>query len=348
MHRKNKAKSCFTNIDKPVNFTGRLNKLIYRMSQCHNLKKQAMLKQHIKHIFFIILLLIAFTSTTLLAQDSTKEKSYFKASISYLSNSVYNGRKDSLLYPYITPTLGYYDKSGFFVNGSLSYLRSSSEKRIDLFTLGVGYDFEITPKLSGGVYADKYFYNQSSTNIQSDIKGNIGGNLSYNFGLFQLNAGADVLFASKSDFAINGGIAHAFYIGDEPSQWSITPTATVHISTLNFYEGYTSRRAGKNVQNANANTGTVTTVTTINNRGTGLTLLDYELSVPITYDAKSWGFAITPTLALPQNPIYTSTTTTFKPAFGMGTISQTNNSTPQSEKLFGTPFYAEVSVYFKF
>ncbi len=306
-----------------------------------------MCKPAIKIVFFI-LLSVPFASNILLAQDTTKATSYFKANLSYLSNVVYNGRTDSLRTSYITPTLSYYDKSGFYANASLSYLASATEKRIDLFTLGVGYDFDITTKLSGGVYADKYFYNKSSTNIQSDIKGNIGGSLSYDFGLFQLNAGADVLFASKSDFALNGGIAHAFYIGEELSQWSITPTATAHISTLNFYEGYTNRRAGKNAQNVNGNAGTISSTTTITNRGTGLTLLDYELSLPITYDAKGWGFAITPTLALPQNPIYTSTTTTFKPAFGMATITQTNNSTPQSEKLFGTPFYAEVSLYFKF
>ena len=42
-------------------------------------------------------------------------RSYFAAGISYLTNSVYNGRKDSLSTPYLTPTLGYYDKSGFFI-----------------------------------------------------------------------------------------------------------------------------------------------------------------------------------------------------------------------------------------
>lgn len=306
-----------------------------------------MFKFPVKSISLVILFFLIATNT-ILAQDSTKEKSYFTTGVSYLSNSVYNGRTDSLRTTYITPMLSYYDKSGFYANAAISYLASESEKRIDLFALGIGYDFDITTNLSGGVSADKYFYNQSSTNIQSDIKGNVGGNLSYDFGLFQLSAGADILFATKSDFAINGGVAHAFYIGDQPNKWSITPTATVHMSTLNFYEGYTNRRAGKNAQNGNANAGTVTSVTTITNRGKGLTLLDYELSLPITYDAKCWGFAIIPTLALPQNPIYTSTTTTFKSPFGMGTNIQTNNATPESEKSFGTPFYVEVGLYFKF
>src|SRR5476651_1404900 len=103
--------------------------------------------------------------------DSTKETSYFKISGSYLSNAVYNGRKDSLATPYITPSFGYYDKSGFYVSGSLSYLASAKESRIDLFSLDAGYDFNFTNKFSGSVYASKSFYNQASTAIQSDIKG---------------------------------------------------------------------------------------------------------------------------------------------------------------------------------
>ena len=68
-------------------------------------------------------------------------KSYGSLSINYLTNSVYNGRKDSVLTPYITTSLAYYDKSGLFVNGSLSYLSRAGSSRIDLFNLEAGYDF---------------------------------------------------------------------------------------------------------------------------------------------------------------------------------------------------------------
>ena len=307
---------------------------------------QVLLKKHIT-LLFIVSSFVA-VSANAQSQDKDTTKSYFKASLSYLSDGVYNGRKDSLATPYFTPTFGYYDKGGFHASGSLSYLAASTEKRIDLFTLEVGYDFDITKKLSGGVYADKYFYNTASTNVQSDIKGTAGVSLSYDLDVLQISAGTGIVFATKKDFSVNASIGHAFAIGDEGNQWTINPSASVNASTLHFYEGYTDRRAGKNAEKNGASAGTVTSTTTITNRGSGLTLLDYELSLPISYDAAKWGFSFTPTLAIPQNPIYTSTTTSYKPRIGNTNFSQTSDSTPSTERNFGTPFFAEVSVYVKF
>jgi hypothetical protein len=310
-------------------------------------KTNAMFISNLKlylHLPVIALLLSATAQGQSNASEVNAEKSYFKAGLSYLSNSVYYGRKDSLRYPYFTPTLGYYHKSGFYANASLSYL-ASKESRIDLYTLEAGYEFELTHKLTGSLYADKYFYNQSSTNIQSDIKGNGGFTLSYNFGALQFNTGADVMFANKTDFSLNAGLSRDFTIGEEAKQWTITPTVTTYLSTLNFYEGYTSRRAGKNAQQPNG--ATISSNTFITNRSTGLTLLDFELSVPVSYDAAKWGLSFTPTLALPTNPIFTSTTTTITPRIG-NPFSQTRNTTPTSEKNLTSVFYAELMVYFKF
>src|SRR5450432_1157187 len=113
-------------------------------------------------------------------EDTTKKtapavpplKSYFSAGLSYLTNSIYNGRKDSLITPYITPTLGYYDKSGFFIDGALSYLSRSGSGRIDLFTAEIGYDFD-AGNFDGEIAASKYFYNSQSTNVKSQISGSV-------------------------------------------------------------------------------------------------------------------------------------------------------------------------------
>lgn len=309
--------------------------------------KNTMQSLNKKHIIILIIISSFFAlKTNAQSQEKDAMKSYFKAGLGYLSNAVYNGRQDSLPTPYITPTFGYYDKSGFHASASLSYLAASTEKRIDLYTLEIGYDFDINDKLSASVYADKYFYNTASTNIQSDIKGVAGASFSYDFDVFQLSAGTDVLFATKKDFSLNAGVGHAFTIGDQGKQWTINPTATVNASTLNFYEGYTNRRVGKNAKKNGA--GNVASVTTITNRDNGLTLLDYELALPISYDAAKWGFAFTPKLALPQNPIHTSTTTTFNPNNSNTPITHTSDSTPLAERNLGTPFYAELSFYIKF
>jgi hypothetical protein len=302
-------------------------------------------------VCLVFVFITLFSTTHLLSQsDSTKAKkelSYFKASLGFLSNSIYNGRKDSLATPYITPTIGYYHKSGLYANASMSYLASSNESRVDLYTLEAGYEFNVTSQFTGSVYASKEFYNSSSTNIQSAIKGYAGTSLSYDFNFIQLNAGADLLFADKTDVSINTSISHEFSIGE--SDWTITPAALLNMSTLNFYEGYTNRRVGKNTKKNIPAGATVAATTTITNRGTGLTLLDYEFSAPVSYDAKTWGFTFTPTIALPQNPIYTSTGYTVYSKNGvlLSTIPP-KESTPESEKTLGTVFYAELSVYFKF
>ena len=61
-------------------------------------------------------------------------------------------------------------------------------------------------------------------------------------------------------------------------------------------------------------------------------ILDYELSLPIAYDAKKWGLFFTPTYAIPQNPIsYTAP----------------GGNIFVAEK-FDNVFYAEFGAYLKF
>ncbi len=287
-------------------------------------------------------------STLVTAQvktDSTKEASHWKLSGSYLSNSVYNGRKDSLATPYLTPSFGYFDKSGFYISASLSYLASATESHIDLFSLDAGYDFDLTNKFSGSVYANKSFYNSASTAIKSDISGSIGASLTYDLNVLQLTAGADLLFAQKTDIAINIGAAHAFHFGEPGNLFTVTPSFTANMSTLNFYEGYTNRKLGKKANQANPNA-TVTSTTTVNNTNK-FPLLNYELSVPFSYDAKKIGFFLTPAFALPKNPIYTTTTTTIKPRNGTQST-MVQDSTPPSERAIENTFYFELGLYIKF
>ena len=275
--------------------------------------------------------------------SGTDKASYFKVSGNYLSNSVYYGRKDSLPTPYLTGSVGYYDKSGFYISGSLSYLSAKNAHRIDYGAIDLGYNFTVTDQFSGSVYANKGWYNQSSTNITSDIKGSMGSLLSYDLGPIQVNGGVDVTFATKTDIGFNLGLSHDFIFGKEGDQFSMEPSFSTNWSSLHSYEGYISRKLGKK---AGLPVGATTTaVTTVQNNK--LTLLDYEVWVPFIYETKKIGFMFTPTLAIPKNPIYTTTTITTR--LNNGTQSSvTNNSTPPSETKLANNFYAELEVFFKF
>ena len=118
----------------------------------------------------LTLLLPAFClvlSVTLHAQDSESEKesstdkSYFKVGLNYINDNVYLGRKDSVKVPYLTPSIGYYHKSGFYITGSLSYLPTSGESRIDLYTVETGYSFS-TKKTEGEFSVSKDFFSSQS------------------------------------------------------------------------------------------------------------------------------------------------------------------------------------------
>lgn len=271
--------------------------------------------------------------STVKAQDSTHKfkTSYFKASTSYLTNSVYGGRKDSLATPYITPAIGYYDKSGFFVKGSLSYLAATGDSRIDLFTLETGYDFTISDKLSGGIYGSKYFYNNISTAVRSESKGGLGGSLTYDPGVITFSGGLDLSFASKTDIAVSGSLAHGFYIGDKGNEWGISPMVAVNLGTQNYYQDYIKNRRSKSgSRGRGGNTSGNSTIQTKSSNSFGV--LDYELSLPIIYDGNKWGLFFTPTYAIPQNPLSVASST------GTGFV---------TEKLENS-FYAEFGVYIKF
>lgn len=248
-----------------------------------------------KKIIVFAILLSTFGFNTQ-AQDSIKknQESFFKFSANYLTNSVYNGRKDSLTLPYLTPSITYYDKSGFYIGGSLSYLMASNENRIDLFTLDAGYDFSISDQFSAGIYAAKYFYNNSSVAVRSETTGSVGGGISFDPGIITLFTGVDFSFASKTDINVSTSISHAFNFGDEGNSWSITPSIAMNAGTQNLYQDFVRKRR---FRGPNGNTIVMKSSNKFN-------ILDYEFSLPITYDMKKVGFYFTPTYALPQNGIY--------------------------------------------
>src|SRR5438132_1294156 len=120
-----------------------------------------------KSYFICCCFVLLISSQFILAQDSTIKKpaSYLKMSVSYLSDNVYLGRSDSLKTPYITPSLGYYHKSGLYATIGGSYL--TTERSIDLFNLTAGYSLS-KGKWDGEITTEKYFYNSTSYSVRSE------------------------------------------------------------------------------------------------------------------------------------------------------------------------------------
>lgn len=295
-------------------------------------------------LFFLI-----FISYQAISQDSKSKKaerdSYFKLDLNYLNDLVYLGRKDSIAVPYLTATVGYYHRSGFYVTGALSYLPSPSESRIDLFTLDAGYDFQINNIFSGSIYAEKYFYNQSSNSIKSDIKGIMDASITADLTAVQFGIDAGISLASKTDFTTILGASHLFTIGEEDNSFSLNPTFNVNFSTLNFYEGLTNKKFGKRNVINNPTYQSISSSTIASKQG--FSLMDYEISIPMEYKRNNLVLYLTPYYAIPKNPITTTTNATITLRNGT-TIKQQFDSTPWSERNLASLFYFEVGLNYSF
>ncbi|HSC37814.1 MAG TPA: hypothetical protein VLD19_08090 [Chitinophagaceae bacterium] len=259
-------------------------------------------------------------------------KSYGKLSVSYLTNSVFNGRKDSLLTPYITPTIGYYDKSGFFADGAMSYLARAGSDGVDLVTVEAGYDFSIN-KFDGEIMGSKFFYNSSSTNTKSEISGSLAASAAYDFGFIHPTLQGSLNFGKNTDYAVSFSLDHAFYAAGD--NLVITPSLLMNASTQNYYGSYYNNRKYAKLRKK-----VYYDITADVSDASRFKLLDYECSVPIEYTVKKFTFSFIPAFAIPVNPAVV--TVNIKASATSATVSKT-----VTEKTDNS-FFATFEVSFKF
>jgi hypothetical protein len=285
------------------------------------------------------------------AKSST---SIFKVKTSYLSNSVYNGRKDSLEVPYLNFSLKYLNSGGFYAGAGISYLVSSYAQRIDAFNINAGYFKEINDNFDFSVNLSKSIYNSNSVSVISEILGNVSGIFSYTNKYFDLSAGAYVMVTpTNPDFSFNLSASHTINL-DPEDQWSVEPAVDVNFGSRHYYGSYISERqrkkgkgsssGGSGTSGGNAKIDIEKTVVAL---GTDqLALLDYEVSVPLYYRGKKWGFFFIPTYAIPQSPITYETTIKTTVTANGNSVSTTKVS--QAVESLSNVFYGEIGVSYKF
>ncbi|WP_036381960.1 hypothetical protein [Muricauda sp. MAR_2010_75] len=255
-----------------------------------------------------ILLMLACTVTELHAQKTTKEssnteESYFLVDLSYMNDALFMGRRDSIAAPYILPSIGYYDKSGLFLDVSASYLTRSDEQRVDLFFTTAGFLFD-SNKWSGGASGTAYFYNEDSYNVQSEVVADITGILSYDLKAVELSVYVSSYFNKNSSPDIFMGLLmdHTFYAFNR--SLLITPRASVFAGSQYFYQEYysTSRLGNRKGQGKGAgSTEPIETTTVEIAEASEFNLLNLELSIPLQYHHNHFIFSFTPVWAFPQS-----------------------------------------------
>lgn len=297
----------------------------------------------LKTVFFIFGIFIF--SSHLFAQVIDKPKSTtFKIQFDYLSDYIYNGRADSIKYPYQITTASVNFANGVYINLGADYLLTQGEKRFDFFQLDIGYDFDIDKKWSGAIYGTKFFYSSQSALINGNISADLGANFNYDAGFLQINNSLDVFFANKADLQWTTGFEKNFTAEKNNTKWTFDPGVYANISSLNYYESEVTRRLRPKKSPIKAAV-PINVISTTKTNQTGLKLMALECSFPISYETEHFGFSIYPTYAIPFNAITTTTTIRNK---ANNNIINTVNSTPYSELHLDNKWYVQAGIYFKF
>lgn len=260
-------------------------------------------------IITIFLMLAFFGSPFLFGQNAsetkkqvtTSEDSYLSVGLNFISDAVYMGRKDSISAPYIFPTLTYHNKSGFYVTGSLSYLTKSNESRVDLFLGTLGFDFT-SNKFSGDISFTKYFFNNESYNVISEVEADITAKASYDFDVLTTSLTLITFFnnGGSSDLILNPEIGHDFV--SARGDFQMSPAVGVYFGSQNFYEQYyIYNRFGSGRGKGSGQT-TTTTSTVVLNERENFDLMAIEFSLPIWYVSDPITVYGMPVLVIPQNP----------------------------------------------
>ena len=299
-------------------------------------------------IRYLALFVTIFIASNLEAQvKKSSDLATFSIQADYLNNYSYNGRVDSIKYPYQTTSVALHLANGIYANFSASYLLTSGMKGFDFYELDLGYEYTIGKNVNGEIYGSKYFYAGDANLINGNISSDFGISLNYDFTYFQFNNNFDIFFTNKSDFQYTPGIEKIIYLGNtENAKWNLNPFLYCNFSTVNYYESTVIRNLNRPRRPPGKNPigPQISSKTEVQNKG--FKLLNTDFTIPLSFEDTHWLFTLTPTYSIPFNKIETITTNTITSP--TGTVTTKVNSTPYSDLYLRNQFYFQIGVTYKF
>jgi hypothetical protein len=144
-------------------------------------------------------------------------------------------------------------------------------------------------------YFTKPFYRSESQLVQSALKEQLSGNLSWQNKYLNVSAGADVKHSDKFEFGLSAGIDHL--IRHELAGNFVlvaNPTFTVNAGTQQFTKTYYQKNSFLILPG---------TGQAVDKQFSQLNILSYELSTPIILGHEHWQLIVIPAYVMPQNLI---------------------------------------------
>lgn len=234
--------------------------------------------------------------------DSIQEKSQVRIAVRYSSDYVYMGRSDSVKAPYLSPSIGYYHKSGFFLRSTVSYLTAKEETRLDMVNVSGGYDFYLNDLAIGASIA-QYFFSDLSYNVMAEMSTYVNAYIGYDFSIFTLYGDASLGFSGSTDVFTGIEISRTFY--GIRNKLLITPSVYMNAGSQQYYNAYYTNRS---TQTGNGGKGKGSQASVPPNQSyqveesAQFKILDYEAGINVTYKIKNIRVFANSTWVFPVNP----------------------------------------------
>lgn len=227
-------------------------------------------------------------STAATADSTETPRSTFTIGASYANNASYYGQKALEKTPYVAAVASYRHKSGLYATAMAYRLLNDSQTLASASSLGAGYAFNLSKRLSADLSYSHTFYPSHSPFLQAANANNASLGLTYtNWLNFSLNG--DYAFGKTNDVFVTAGIGKMISLGSfsEKDLVTINPVIEVTAGTQRFYETYIEEKNFRDsllglldpILGQPGSTPTTTTKTT-----TSFDLLSYNLKLPLAYN----------------------------------------------------------------
>jgi hypothetical protein len=239
--------------------------------------------------------LALFVNTVTNAQtDSVKAATKFKIGVFYNSHLNYYGRTDSLRSSGVFPLAELWFTPNFYINAAPVFVNNALQRFKYAGTVATaGYQFNSPKKWAGNFYFTKPFYTANSQLVQSALKAQIAGTLTWQSKIINITGGGDVKFGNNTDFGTTAGIDHIFRMQLSDKLILVAdPTATLNAGTQQFTNTYYKKN------NFLIFPGTEEEVSETFKQ---FDILSYEFSMPLVLAVDKFQILLIPAYVMPQH-----------------------------------------------
>jgi len=234
-------------------------------------------------------------STNIYSQaDTSKTSVQFKIGVFYNSHLNYYGRTDSLRSSGVFPLAELWFTPNFYINAAPVFVNNAIQSfKYSGTVTTAGYRFNDQKNWAGNFYFVKPFYTEKSELVQSALKAQVAGTLTWQSKIINVTGGGDVKFSNSTDFGATAGVDHLFRMQLTDKMVLIAnPSAYLNAGTQQFTNTYYKKNSFLIFP------GTEQQVTETVKQ---FSILSYEFSMPLVLARDKFQVLLIPAYVLPQN-----------------------------------------------